>query len=393
MRQYHPQWSRLASLIGVFAAIASPVLAQAEVPLTHGTVQTFRNRVELQLQGGLVRPVRDQDRLGFGDALRTNLASQADLQLSDGSFIRLGELTTFWVIPNTRNLWLAQGTGLISLAPDGGSTQIETPNAIAQTQGATVVIRHVQGPDADAPAALPGSEATLLSDTGRTAVMVLADPKRQGVQVSLRDARRVELTTGQMAIVDGDSLYLFAFNRDLFYETSALVQGLPASVTPPDTTTAAPPPTNDPAAASAAFTGEYWLDPRFLSPEADRTAESGWLFPANPQPAAPDVPLSETQTDSAAPEVPSPSEPTMADPDPLRETTHNDLTVEDELMPASPVPPATDEALPAPGQANTESLDLPAGVIEPPSEPSAPEPPTADPPPAIADPPPTEGTP
>jgi hypothetical protein len=381
MSQYHLQWPRLTSLIGVLSAIASPVLAQAEVPLTHGNVQTYRNRVEMLLQGGLVRPVRDQDRLGFGDAIRTNLASQADLQLNDGSFVRLGELTTFWVVPNTRNLWLAEGTGVMVLA-DSDPTQIETPNAIAQSQGATVVIRHVQLPDATPDSGIrPGSEANLPGNTGRTAVMVLSDPERHGVQVSLRDDRRVELTAGQMAIVDGDTLYLFEFDRDLFYQTSYLAQGLlgPAATTgeaiaDPETTA-----TSATAEPPSEFTGDYWLDPRFLSPHDAAPAESGWLFPANTSPTATDSPPPAAPTDNTASDTPSEPAPTMADPGTMDGTTPNDLNVERELTPTSPVRPSTEETLPPPSDSNTEGLDIPAGVIAPPSEPSVPEPPIPEP--------------
>ena len=104
MSHYLLQWPRLTSLIGVLSILASPVAVRAETPFTHGNVQAFRNGVEVLLKGGLVRPARDQDRLGRGDAIRTNLASQADLQLNDGSLVRLGESTTFWIVPATRNL-------------------------------------------------------------------------------------------------------------------------------------------------------------------------------------------------------------------------------------------------------------------------------------------------
>ncbi|WP_204138873.1 FecR domain-containing protein [Halomicronema sp. CCY15110] len=385
------------------SAIASPVLAQAEVPLTHGNVQTHRNRVEMLLQGGLVRPVRDQDRLGFGDAIRTNLASQADLQLNDGSFVRLGELTTFWVVPNTRNLWLAQGTGLMMLA-DSDPTQIETPNAIAQTQGATVVIRHVQLPDTTPQSGIrPGSAATLPGNTGRTAVMVLTDPERHGVQVSLRDDRRVELTAGQMAIVDGDILYLFEFDRDLFYQTSYLAQGL---FTPAATTGEAATAGTETTASSATaeppseFTGDYWLDPRFLSPHDAAPAESGWLFPANTSPTATDSLPPAAPTDSTAPAAPSAPEPAMTDPGTMGGTTHNDLNIERELTPTPPALPSIEETLPPPNDSNTEGLDIPAGVIAPPAEPSVPEPPVPEPSsapndvaPPSAEPPPVEGAP
>jgi len=374
--------------------MASPVLAQAEVPLTHGNVQTYRNRVEMLLQGGLVRPVRDQDRLGFGDAIRTNLASQADLQLNDGSFVRLGELTTFWVVPNTRNLWLAEGTGVMVLA-DSDSTQIQTPNAIAQSQGATVVIRHVHLPDATPQSAIrPGSEASLPGNTGRTAVIVLSDPERYGVQVSLRDDRQVELTAGQMAIVDGDVFYLFEFDRDLFYQTSYLARGLfePAATTSEATAETATTDSSAPIDPPSEFTGDYWLDPRFLSPHDAAPAESGWLFPAQTSPTATDSPPPEAPTDSTASDAPTSPESVIPAPG----TTHNDLNVESELTPTPPAPPSAEETLPPPSDSNTEGLDIPAGVIAPPSNPSAPEPPSPSAPevaPPVAEPSPVEGAP
>ncbi len=380
MSHYLLQWPRLTSLIGVLSILASPIAARAETPFTHGNVQAVRNRVEVLLNGGIVRPARDQDRLGRGDAIRTNLASQADLQLNDGSLVRLGESTTFWVVPATRNLWLVQGTGLLQLAAEGGTTQIETPSAIAQAQGATtVVVRHVQLSDASAQAA-PGSgnEDFLQNQAGRTAVMVLSDPERGGVQVSLRGERQVELMAGQMAIIDGDNLYLFEFNRELFYQTSSLAQGLfsPDEIWSEETEGIDSTTSSEVGAESADLTGGYWLDPRFLSPNGDATGESGWLFPAtspNPAPTAESNPAPVETDDSTTSDSTNLPEPAIADPNTSGGTTHNDFDVEQELTPAPTEPSAEDDSLPAPSESNPESLNIPAGVIAPPSESLPPE--------------------
>ena len=364
MSQYHLQWARLASLGCFFSTAIAPISAQAAVLLTQADIQSFRNRVEILLQGGLVRPLLPQDRLGFGDAIRTNLGAQADLQLNDGTFARVGELTTFWFIPNTRDLRLSQGTVILALAHDSGNSHIETPNAITQAQNTTVVVRHVRPGNASFSAAVPSSEDAFQGTEGRTAVMVLTDHEGTAVEVSVRDGPSVSLAAGQMAIVDADNLYLFEFDRTLFQQTSPLAQGLLPDLEPSAESNVGNPTTSEEAPAQPEFTGDYWLDPQFLSPSGDATVDGGWLFPANTTETPPAATETETQTETET-ETQTETTDAMTAPEETGEPLHNNIQMEIELAPDADASPIVEEELPSPNQPNSESLDVPAGVIIP----------------------------
>lgn len=380
MSQYHLRWARLASLGCFFSTAIAPISAQAAVLLTQADIQTFRNRVEILLQDGLVRPVRPQDRLGLGDAIRTNLGAQADLQLNDGSFARVGELTTFWFVPNTRDLRLTQGTVILTLAPNSGNSRIETPNAITQAQNTAVIVRHVRPGGSALPAVAPGSDETFQETDGRTAVMVLTDNEDTDVQVSVRNGPSVSLSGGQMAIVDNENLYLFEFDLALFYQSSPLAQGLFPESEPAEGRDVIDPVTSEGRPSQPEFAGDYWLDPQFLSPSGDATIDGGWLFPVNAEEATPAATEAETA---------SPDEPAIAVPEVLEGTTHNSLESVEVEVELAPTPNGTlppEEELPSPNQPNNENLNVPAGVIVPsiegetpgevPAEPS----PTSEPP-------------
>lgn len=359
MSQYHLRWGGLASLVGLFSLAIAPTSAQANVPLTQAEVQAFRNRVEILLKGGLTRPLRSQDRVGFGDAIRTQLSSQADLAFNDGSLARVGELTTFWFLPNTREFRLAQGTALLQIHPGSGSSVIETPNTVTTAQSTAVVVRYVR-PDTSAAAAVqPGTETAFPNPGGRTAVMVVADSDGGAVEVHLRDSRSVNLSVGQMAIVDNDNLYIFEFDLALFYETSPLVQGLlAASETAMGSDVENPPPFNA-LPPQPEFAGDYWLDPQFLSPSGEATVEGGWLFPTGGAPTT----TTETETDSGAETLPAAG--TNAP-----ERRHDSSDKAGELTPNPTDAAASEEELMTPS--SPQNLDVPAGVISPPAENVAP---------------------
>ncbi|NEQ45121.1 MAG: FecR domain-containing protein [Leptolyngbya sp. SIOISBB] len=328
----------------------------------------------------MVRPVRPQDRLGLGDAIRTNLGAQADLQLNDGSFARIGELTTFWFVPNTRDLRLAQGTVILTLAPNSGNSSIETPNAITQAQNTAVIVRHVRPGGSALSAVVPGSDDTFQETDGRTAVMVLTDSEDADVQVSVRNGPGVSLSGGQMAIVDNDNLYLFEFDLALFHQSSPLAQGLFLDSEHSEGRDVIDPATSDERPSQPEFAGDYWLDPQFLSPGGDATVDGGWLFPVSAEGSTPAA----TEAEAA-----SSDEPTIVVPDVVEGTTHNSVEVEVELTPTPADTLTSEEELPSPNQPNTENLNVPAGVIVPsiegrtpgevPAEPNSP-PPTSEPP-------------
>jgi|GEM_PF-2224690 len=383
MSQYHLRWGGLASLFGVFSIAIAPVSAGSDVLLTQAAVESFRNRVDIWLRGGLTRPVRASDHLGFGDAIQTRQSSQADLRLNDGSLARVGEFTTFWFLPNTRDLRLAQGTALLNLTAAVGVTTVETPNVIVDLQDTAIVVRHVRPGETAVEASIaPGTNAAFPAADGRTAVMVLTAGPSGAVQVSLRDGRSVKLAAGQMAIVDHSNLYMFEFDRALFYETSALVQGLPGdplAITGADSAVdAGLPNPNDETQPPLEITGDYWVDPKFLAPDGSATEEGGWLFPteAADDSAADD---STAETTSASPESPHES---------ATDSSHDTSNTDIELTPSPEAGNAPAAPL-APGEQSSEdNTDVPAGVIvppssapppvEPPSEQNPPNPPETD---------------
>ncbi|MEM6520625.1 MAG: FecR domain-containing protein [Cyanobacteria bacterium P01_C01_bin.70] len=376
MSQYHLRSRSLASLACLFTVAIAPPAAKADIPLTHAEVKTFRNRVELLLRGDLTRPLRTQDRLGFGDAIRTRQSSQVDLQFNDGSQVRLGEQTTFWFIPNSRNLRLTQGTALFIAEPDSGSSAIATPNAVATARDATVAIRHVQlGSSETIESPQPGTDEAFPETTGRTAIMVIAEGDRGSAQVSLPDGRSLSLSTGQIAIVDNNNLFIFEFDLALFFETSPLVQGL--AIAAPDSTEDDPangamPPEAD---SQPEFVGDYWLDPRFLSPNGDATVDGGWLFPTTSSDATDDATETDvddqsgTETTESTESDMEATESTELDEDETAapSTVHEASETEPELTPPSIEDTSDSPDSQQPGRQNGRQETPPAGVIPAPS--------------------------
>jgi len=373
MSQYHLRWGGLASLVYVILSAIAPTAVRADIPLTRADVDAFRNQVEIMLRGGPSRPVRPSDWLSIGDAIRTNSASQVDLRFNDGSLARVGELSTFWFVPNTRSFRLSNGTALFLIPPGNGSSIIETPNVVTGVQGTAVVVRHFPE-NPNALTAMPDLSSDFESNAGRTAVMVLSDGSGGPVEVRLRDGRAVNLSAGQIAIVDNGDLYLFEFDLALFYETSPLVEGLflDEPDLPEDSSPTAPVrhETWEGLSEQENFEGDYLLNPSFLSPNGDVTAEGGWLFPANAAPNA---------TSNAA----SDSTPNVTPISPPHDTsgTAIDLTPPDEVSPTDDLSAPGDD-LSAPGRDREEPPNtLPPGLINPTPDEVAPsvEPPVTNP--------------
>ncbi|MGD1942407.1 MAG: FecR domain-containing protein [Leptolyngbyaceae cyanobacterium] len=355
MSQYDLRRGGLASIVYVLLFAIAPQPAIAEAVLTRATVESFRNRVEILLQGGPTRLVQASDQLGLGDAIRTSQAAQIDLRFNEGSLARVGELTTFWFMPNTRNFRLANGTALLLIPPGNGPTTIETPNVVTGIQGTAVVVRHL--PKAEETTMFPDLTTEFSRNTGRTAVMVLTDASGP-TAVELRDGRSVELSAGQMAIVDDGNLFLFEFDLTLFYETSPLVEGLflddpdyPGDRLPTD-------PVRDEALdglnQQPDFEGEYLLDPNFLDPTRDITTEDGWLFPVMPSPPLP------TETETEINEIPDP-EALTSQPHVTSDRAVNLVpTLADGLSTEPPTAPRQ--------ETNTRNDELPPGLLNAPTE-------------------------
>ncbi|MDB9525154.1 FecR family protein [Oscillatoria sp. CS-180] len=352
IRQYFLRCSGLVGLVyWVLSAIAAPA-SRAETVLTRADVESFQNRVEILLRGGPTRPVRLSDRLGTGDAVRTDTASQVDLRFNDGSFARVGELATFWFIPNTRDFRLSNGTVLFLVPPGNGSSTIETPNVVVGIQGTAIVVRHFPSPDENL-SEQTDPLANLTGDTGRTAVMVLTDSPGGPAEIKLQDGRSVNVSSGEVAIVDNGNLYLFEFDLGLFYETSPLLEGLfleDANYLDSSPTAPVRQEMVEGLENQQDFAGDYFLNPSFLSPDTDISTGSGWLFPINPA-----SPVDESATESTE---------NLDDDAGISAPHEGTADLEGELSPPETIDMPSIDNPPAPTD-GTDGDVLPPGVITP----------------------------
>lgn len=379
MSQYHLRKGALASLVYVILSAIAPPNVLADTPLTRADVSAFQNRVDILLRGGPTRPVRLSDWLSVGDAIETQRASQVDLRFNDGSLARVGELATFWFVPNTRNFRLANGTVLLLIPPGSGPSTIETPNVVTGIQGTALLVRYFPPGEASDTPRLTESSPPFASDRGRTAVLVLTDSPAGPVDVRLRDGRQVPLKAGQMAIVDDQDLYLFEFDLNLFYETSPILEGLALTERPlsegSQPTNAVRQEIRNSLAQQDTFNGDYLLNPSFLGPSGGIAADGGWLFPAsslqNPPANTPSQTIPDAPESTAVPHDTSgpllelePSPDGSSDPDGLGSGSDSD-ELPNRLPPGVIMPPANEgfspnspEAFPVePNPAPTAPLD------------------------------------
>lgn len=189
--------------------LAMPV--GAEVPFRWAEVQSAVNQVEIQTADGSRRWAVSASCLCPGETLRTRGVSQAELRLSDGSLLRVGEQAHLQVRHSTRALRLSQGTTLIFTPPNQGRTTLETPNAMAGLDQAAVVVRYV-----------PARDLTL--------VMALATTETGPVSITSKaNGQEGGLYAGQMALVSAQGLQIIEFDLLEFYRTSRLIRGLDIS--------------------------------------------------------------------------------------------------------------------------------------------------------------------
>ena len=371
MRHYRLPGVSLTSLVCAFASLLLAAAARAEVPLTRAEVEALHNRVELIPQDGSTRPARLSDWLSLGDAIRTAAASRTDLRFNDGSLARIGEQATFWFVPNTRNFRLSNGTALFLVPPGRGPSTIETPSAITGIQGTAVVVRHVPAPGAAA--TLPPTAGEMGTDaTGRTVVMALTNNPGGPVTVTLVDGRTVDLTAGQMAVINQGDLYVFDFDLALFYETSPLVQDLylndpsyPDSGLPTDPVRQE---TLEGLSQQTNFIGEYLLNPEFLNPAtAATTDETNWLFVVEPTAAADSAATAPGETPQAVPSAPTAdSLPAVSTVEPASPDTHSGAAGgRPDLLPPGQMNPTPDNAPNAPGGGVGNTNALPPGLLNP----------------------------
>ena len=192
--------------IALLAALAAP--AHADVPLTRADVESVLNRVEFLPRGQSPRAARLSDFLAVGDALRTAVASRAELRFNDGSLARVGERSTFHFVPNTRNFRLSDGTVLLLIPPGRGRTTIQTPSAVTGIQGSALLVRDVRSRNLTTIIALTNNVAgpmTITTEAG---------------------TQEYPLYAGQMALIQNGKVQVVEVDLQMLYETSPLLQDL-----------------------------------------------------------------------------------------------------------------------------------------------------------------------
>ncbi len=261
----------------------APAIAQAVDPLGGAWVEVLQGRAELQFrEGNFTRPLRSTDWLGSGDRLRTDRGAQVDLNFTEGSWMRLGAQTTLTVIPQSRTVQLQQGTTLLVPNPDA-TTVIATPNATVSTTAATLVVRYI--PEAihsgmddvianPSMTRSPANPSPFTTGRGRTAILVMAAAPDTQATLTLPTWPEIPLTSGQMAIVQETTLYVFEFDTATFLQTSPLMQGIPSNLSTPGSL----PSGTEPVQPTPNFAGDYILNPRVISPDAPEAGTTDWFL-------------------------------------------------------------------------------------------------------------------
>lgn len=198
----------LLAMVGS-VAIASPALA--EVPWTWAKLSSRTNQVSLLSANGIARPAAVADCFCPGETLNTSTMAQAEVLFNDGSLTRIGEQASLRFWPNTRNLYLSQGTAAVFVPPGQGRTTVQTANATVGLNSTAVVVRYV-----------PSRQLTL--------VMALATASSGPVLVTgTTTGQEFALYGGQMAFLSGANLQIVEFDLLEFYQTSDLMAGLQLS--------------------------------------------------------------------------------------------------------------------------------------------------------------------
>lgn len=187
------------------AAIASPALA--EVPWTWAKLSSSSNQVNLLSAGGVARPAAVADCFCPGETLNTSTMAMAEVLFNDGSLTRVGEQASLRFWPDTRNLYLGQGTVAVFVPPGRGRTTVQTANATVGLNSTAVVVRYV-----------PSRQLTL--------IMALGTAPSGPVLVTGATGQEFALYGGQMAFVSGANLQVVEFDLLGFYQTSDLMAGL-----------------------------------------------------------------------------------------------------------------------------------------------------------------------
>ncbi len=198
----------LAILLAMVSSVAIASPALAEVPWAWAKLRSSTNQVSLLSAGGAVRSAAVADCFCPGETLTTSTMAKAEVLFNDGSLTRIGEQASLRFWPDTRNLYLSQGTAAVFVPPGQGRTTVQTANATVGLNSTAVVVRYV-----------PSRQLTL--------VMALATAPTGPILVTGNNTgQEFALYGGQMAFVNGAKLQIVEFDLLEFYQTSDLMAGL-----------------------------------------------------------------------------------------------------------------------------------------------------------------------
>ena len=204
------KWFTLTATVSLSVGILVQAgVAIAAAPLTDARVKAVVNQVLVALKNQPIRDAHLEDRLTPGEWLSTKRSSRADLRFNDGTFARVGELSTFGFRPNQRYYDLRQGTFLFVIPPNKGGSTFHTPNVTAGVRGSALFIRYIE-------------------EDGITIVGALTNNPAGPMEITNQDGSQTQdLRAGQLAVVQKDKIIgIYEFDLRTFYNTSNLVEGL-----------------------------------------------------------------------------------------------------------------------------------------------------------------------
>ena len=234
----------LAGMLLVLACLSNNVLVLAQnTPggSTDAILKTVSGKVDVSPLGQTAwSPGLPNQKMKVGDRLRTAIDSEATLQLSDLSILRVDELTTLSIQPpekpGGRNvLDLQTGTAYFFNRDKPSETQFRTPSASGAVRGTefNVTVKEngrMELALLDGQVDLTNNQGSLKIESGQQAVV---DPGQAPQKVALIDAVNIiQWTLFYPAILDPDELELSADTKDTLksslaaYRNGDLLQAL-----------------------------------------------------------------------------------------------------------------------------------------------------------------------
>lgn len=211
----------------MFVALAlvssSAVHGQTATAKADAVLLTVAGKVDVQASGTQNwAPARTNQALKVGDRIRTGIDSQASVQLTTLSILRIDELTTLQIQPPEQPgrrpvLNLDSGTAYFFNRDKPSETQFRTPSASGAIRGTEFNLKvtpngHMELALLDGQVDLTNTQGTMQVQTGQVAI---ADPGQPLQKTALVDAVNViQWTLYYPAILDPNELNLDAGTKD-----------------------------------------------------------------------------------------------------------------------------------------------------------------------------------